>query len=119
MFYRSGEFKLLEAGVKLTQMQQELHAHNIANLETPGYKAKSLAFRDVLREEANGEQSVAAIHAAVEENEGLALRPDGNNVDYEAESLALYKTYVQQSMLLGKVKSRFSNYSSVLNCNMK
>lgn len=75
MFYRSGEFKLLEAGVKLTQMQQELHAHNIANLETPGYKAKSLAFRDVLREEANGEQSVAAIHAAVEENEGLALRP--------------------------------------------
>lgn len=119
MFYSTSEFKLLEAGVKLTQMQQNLHLNNIANLETPGYKAKSLAFRDVLEEASNGQTKITGIEADVVQDDSLSLRPDGNNVDYEAESLALYKTYVQHTMLLEKVKEQFSNYGYVLNNSMK
>ena len=51
MFFNSYNFKLLEAGTNLTWTKQELHMQNIANVETPGYKAKQLEFINVLSEE--------------------------------------------------------------------
>ena len=119
MFYNSNAFRLLEGGVQLNQLQQEMHAHNIANLETPNFKAKSLQFTDVLTRTQEGKQTVTELTAQLTQDDALSLRPDGNNVDYEAESLGLYKTYVTQSILLTKVKQEFSKYNAVLNNNMK
>lgn len=118
MFYSSNQFKVLEAGIQLAQMQQQIHTHNIANLETPGYKAKALTFQSALSR-AEGEQQITSIRGSVTENKSTSLRPDGNNVDYESESVGLYKAYVQYSMLLDKVKGQFEQYNYVLNCNMK
>lgn len=118
MFYGSNEFKVLEAGIQLSQLQQQIHAHNIANMETPGYKAKTLTFQSALSC-AENEQKITSIRGSVRENESTSLRPDGNNVDYESESVGLYKAYVQYSMLLDKVKGQFDKYNYVLNCNMK
>ena len=36
----------LEASLKYRQMRQELIASNIANAETPGYKAKKIDFEE-------------------------------------------------------------------------
>jgi flagellar basal-body rod protein FlgB len=38
----------LAASLKYRQMRQELIASNIANAETPGYKAKKIDFEDAL-----------------------------------------------------------------------
>ena len=40
--------KSLEAAIKFRQMRQELMASNIANADTPGYKAKRLDFEEAL-----------------------------------------------------------------------
>jgi len=40
--------KALAASLKYRQMRQELIASNIANAETPGYKAKKIDFEDAL-----------------------------------------------------------------------
>ena len=37
-----------------TSLKQQIASHNIANVETPGYKAKKVEFRDVLYETAQG-----------------------------------------------------------------
>ena len=50
MFFQSKDFRVLEAGVQLAWLQQQLHTQNLANIETPGYKSKSLVFERTLRQ---------------------------------------------------------------------
>lgn len=115
MFYDSSDFKALEAGTKLTWMQQQLSLQNIANSETPGYKAQKLEFSKLLDDAASG----ARLDARVVESNATSNRSDGNNVDLEAESVALYRSYAQYSAVLSKVKSDFDQYNYVLNSNIK
>ncbi len=119
MFFNSYNFKLLEAGTDLSWTKQELHMQNIANVETPGYKAKSLDFINVLSQERRNVTASNIIETEVVEDETASTRSDGNNVNLEKESIELYKSYAQYSMLLGKVKSEFDKYGYVLNSNMK
>lgn len=118
MFFHSQEFKALEAGTQLTWMQQQLHVQNISNSSTPGYKTKSLAFDTVLNAE-KVKNGSSKIHAKVVENKDTSVLQDGNNVDFEKENIELYKSYVQYSALLNKIKGQFDNYNVVLNSNMK
>ncbi|MEA4894345.1 MAG: flagellar basal body rod protein FlgB [Oscillospiraceae bacterium] len=121
MFYDSSEFKLLEAGVTLAQMQQKLSTQNIANIETPGYKAKSLSFKSVLsaaQEGGSGNSGVRRVDASVITKDDESTQPDGNNVNLEAESIALYKAYAQYSVLLNQINTEFDKFGYVLNSNM-
>lgn len=115
MFFNSAKFQTLESGLQYSWLKQDVHNQNIANLETPGYKAKNIAFSQVLEATQDG----AAYRATITDSPNLSTRPDGNNVDMEIESLELYKAYVQHSMLVDKVKNEFSNYNIVLGSNMK
>ena len=115
MFFQSGAFKALENGTAVTWQQQQLHLQNLANLETPGYKAKSMVFEGVLEDAQGGK--VYQARTVTEEN--TSIRPDGNNVDADKEGVELYKAYAQYSMLLDKMKSEFTNYNAVINNGMK
>lgn len=115
MFLDSKALQALEAGVSATWQQQQLHLQNMANVDTPGYKAKSMVFEEVL----NGARPTGTYEASVVERDDTAVRPDGNNVDSDVESLELYKAYAQYSMLLDKVSGEFTNLGYVLNSNMK
>ena len=118
MFFNSSDFKALEAGTQMASMQQQLSLQNIANAETPDYKSKNLDFSAVL-DHATGASSPSSITAKVTESDAISNRTDGNNVDAEEESVALYRAYAQYSALLTKVKSDFDQYNYVLNCGMK
>lgn len=118
MFFDSKNFKTIEAGIQLTWMQQQLHLQNISNIETPGYKAKSLSFDETLKAAQSGE-GPDVIRARVTQDDNLSLLQDGNNVDVETENVELYKSYAQYTMLLDKIKGKFTSYSTVLNSNMK
>jgi len=116
MFFQGRSFKTMEAGVSATWMQQQIHTHNIANYETPGYKAKSLSFSQVLTRARGAEgKELAALNVEVVDNQDTTVRPDGNNVDMDAESLSLYKAYIHYSMLLEKIQSEINNYRFVIN----
>ena len=43
------------------------------------------------------------------------MRPDGNNVDADAESMKLYQNYVRQLYLYQKISGQFTNLRYVLN----
>ena len=120
MFYDSSQFKVLEAGAQLSWLQQQLSTQNIANIETPGFKSKSLSFSGVLNEVQNaaGSPQVGQINATVSSNDEDLSQPNGNNVDLEKESILLYKSYAQYSMLLNQINTEFDKYGYVLGCNM-
>ena len=80
--------------------KQVASAGNLANIDTPGYKAKEVTFSDALKSKlapANstfpGTRQAAAAPASVDigekEIDGLPARRDGNNVQLDRELLTM------------------------------
>jgi flagellar basal-body rod protein FlgB len=78
--------------------KQVTAASNLANIDTPGYRAREVSFDDVLGNELHkqGLASTNAAHLAgsvgttgvsTTEADGLAARRDGNNVQIDRELL--------------------------------
>jgi flagellar basal-body rod protein FlgB len=66
--------------------RQQVAASNIANIDTPGYRAKEVQFAEALDASLNTEPADAPI---VTDAEGLAARRDGNTVQMDRELLNL------------------------------
>ena len=108
----------LTASLKFRQLRQELHASNIANAETPGYKAKKLDFEEALARalDVDGQLAMKSsdskhfnvgggsfnnLQPEVYEDSNGIVSPDGNNVDRDqemaemAENKIMYDATVQ------------------------
>lgn len=110
MLFDSKQLGLISSGLNALATEQKVILHNLANYETPGFKAKHVVFEDVLR----GKQGRHHVEARVLTDNATEMRPDGNNVNSDTESLRLYQNYVQQSYLYSKVTSQINNYRYVL-----
>jgi flagellar basal-body rod protein FlgB len=80
--------------------RETVAASNLANLDTPGYRARTSAFEDSLQSELSAVMPVArtssshlvgvgASIADTREAEGLTARRDGNTVQLDRELLSL------------------------------
>jgi flagellar basal-body rod protein FlgB len=74
----------------LATSEAKITAANMANIDTPGYRALGMDFQAVMRQAINtvddGESSQPV---QVRLEEGLIARPDGNNVSMDREGLTL------------------------------
>lgn len=80
----------LERYLDLATLQTKLTAQNMANIDTPGYRAIGMDFESEMRSAmANAAEGTPprAVHIGLED--GLIARPDGNNVSMDRESLNL------------------------------
>lgn len=111
-------FHALEGSYNASWLQQKTISANLANLETPNYKTKSINFEDTLADSMNGAASGTSgdysFSTTASTDETSANRLDGNNVDSEEQSLKLYKAYAQYSYLTSKINSQFSNMRYVV-----
>lgn len=74
----------------LAASEAKLTAQNIANVDTPGYKAVGMDFAAEMRDAMAGvAQGEGAHPVRVGLEDGLIARPDGNNVSMDRESLNL------------------------------
>jgi flagellar basal-body rod protein FlgB len=108
----------LAASLKFRQLRQELIASNIANAETPGYKAKKLDFEEALARalDTDGELKMKTtdskhfnvggggfnnLEPEIYEDSNGIVSPDGNTVDRDqemadmAENKIMYDASVQ------------------------
>lgn len=98
---------LIVKGLRAAEMRQGVIANNIANVETPGFRAKRLAFEEVLRDALGSGSSsrVRDVDFELLESKSPADPLNKNNVALEDEVGALvsntmrYKTYMR---ILGK-----------------
>ena len=79
----------------------------------PGFKAKKVEFKDVLRETEQGVERIAK--PVVEEDAATQARPDGNNVQVEKEELELWKAYSQYSALTMRMSGKLTTLRYVIN----
>jgi flagellar basal-body rod protein FlgB len=69
----------------------QLTAANMANIDTPGYRAEGMNFEVEMQRAMSGIDVEADSNAAprIFQVDGLIVRPDGNNVSMDRESLNL------------------------------
>lgn len=89
----------LQRQMALAAARQAVSASNLANLNTPGYRAREADFGSTLEDKlaADGLQRTDPRHLAgsepaspaTKEAEGLAARRDGNNVQIDRELLTM------------------------------
>jgi flagellar basal-body rod protein FlgB len=84
--------KALQTAGQMRQLKQNVLSANVANVETPGYKAKKVDFEEALKSALNSENSMAldaGIRADVYDNPEIDVANDGNTVDMEKEMAAM------------------------------
>jgi flagellar basal-body rod protein FlgB len=90
--------------------RQSVIASNVANVDTPGYRALDVNFRSHL-EAAGGLENV---HLKTREVPGLLQRPDGNNVSLERESLLMAQTQLQFRTGVELLRAEFRRLQSAI-----
>jgi flagellar basal-body rod protein FlgB len=96
----------LGEALTLHQKRHEVLASNVANVETPGYRARELDFGTALKDAFAAEAPPAAVFPAtrVLEDRGAPARTDGNTVDVDLQMAKLSANggrYVALARILG------------------
>jgi len=108
---------LLSHALELTAQRQSLVSQNVANIDTPGYHARDIDFRQEL-------QRAMLVEAAdqpggntplVRGVPGLVERPDGNNVNIDRESLLMAQNQLQFQTQVTLLRSEFSRLQEAIN----
>jgi flagellar basal-body rod protein FlgB len=97
----SSTIDALRRQMTIAVAKQVASSGNIANIDTPGYKAKEVTFADALKTKLAPANSTypgvrsstgtgaPAVDVAVQEAKDLPARRDGNNVSLDREMLAM------------------------------
>jgi flagellar basal-body rod protein FlgB len=108
---------LMQRGMDAAWMRQDVISHNIANADTPNYKAQGVRFETMMKAalEGKGKMEGVTTHekhfpiggvpdptkvrpVTVRHNH-FTVRMDGNNVDMDHEMSELAANYIRYSML--------------------
>jgi flagellar basal-body rod protein FlgB len=102
----------LSTALSALAARQRVSANNIANLETPNFRAGQVSFEDSLRQ---------AVAAGTPGQAGITLTAstapagiNGNNVSLDTETLIDEKTALQYQLLSGAMSSKFGLIDTVL-----
>ncbi|HHV29861.1 flagellar basal body rod protein FlgB [Acetivibrio mesophilus] len=120
---------VLEKSLDAALLRNEAISQNIANVDTPGYKRKTVAFEEYLE---NAKGSIKGIRArpehipvgarevmdidikVSEDKSSFSMRLDENNVDIENEMAQMAKNTIRYNVLAQKIGSDFSKIKSVI-----
>ncbi|MEW4413928.1 flagellar basal body rod protein FlgB [Clostridium sp. AN503] len=111
--FEDAAFRALQGGLDAAWLKQQVTSHNIANVETPGFKAKRVEFSQILQ--AEGEKAGSVRRAVVTEDDTPSARPDGNNVQLEKEELELWKAYTEYAAMTSRMSGKLSTLRYVIN----
>ena len=115
---------VMERSLGALWTRQAAIADNIANVDTPGYKARFVTFESQLKNELARLKnqgytpssynvplkSEAASYTDVRTSE----RVDGNNVDITAEMIESARTTMQMNYMVRKINDEFSRLSTAI-----
>lgn len=125
-----GRTKTLEKALDASWLRNEAISQNVANVDTPGYKKKTVSFEEYLNQSSDnsvkgirtdnrhipiGENNVDDIEIKVsEDNKSLSMRLDGNNVDIDSEMSELAKNNLKYNTLIQSMNAQFKRIKSVI-----
>lgn len=119
---------LLKSALDASSMRQQVISNNIANAETPGYKAKRVEFENILQKHLSNQTSqfvgtqTDPRHLTIGQGRGIpapqmvedtesVINNNGNNVDVDREMTEMGKNSLWYYMLTDRVTSHYNNLS--------
>ncbi|NLL04903.1 MAG: flagellar basal body rod protein FlgB [Clostridiaceae bacterium] len=125
------ETKVVEKSLNASLMRNEAIAHNIANVDTPGYSRKTVSFEEKLKDAiyknsfkgkrtdprhiqigASGIDEVKI--NIIEDKSSLDMRLDGNNVDIEQEMAQMAENNIKYEVLIQRMIGSFNKMKTVI-----
>ncbi len=104
--------KSLARYLDVTAYRQGVVSANIANLDTPGYRARDINFQQELNKALQDPDAPVAPRS--QEVPGLLERPDGNSVSMDREGLLLAQTQLQFSTGVALLRSELKRISMAI-----
>lgn len=121
----NSNFDTLKTAMDVQLKRQELHAQNIANAETPGYKRKYVAFEEYLQESkmklklsTTNQKHLPTFPKVVNAKEivmkDTSITNDKNNVDIDMEVTEMTKDALRYQVLSRLISMNIDRYNTVL-----
>ncbi|WP_042471907.1 flagellar basal body rod protein FlgB [Bacillus ndiopicus] len=122
----SGTIRNLENGLSYATLKHKTIANNIANVDTPNYKAKDVNFKSML---ADAKQSTIAANkndvrhydfkfkqfeSGVFNYANLRARHNGNGVNMDAEQAKLAENTIYYNALIDRVNGKLNTLNTVI-----
>ncbi|GEL75884.1 flagellar basal body rod protein FlgB [Tenuibacillus multivorans] len=115
----------LEQGLKYASLKNKTIAHNLANIDTPNYKAKDVTFKEQLgqaqsRIEAKRTHSkhipFSTSNQGIEitSRENVTYNHNGNSVDIDKEMTELAENQIYYQALIDRVNGKFNSIKTIL-----
>ena len=111
VFVHDVSLRVGEHALKGLWTQQELIADNIANVNTPGYRAKSLDFDGFMRQALRANSDIDAF---VRQDQRTQFRTDGNQVDVEREMVLMMENSLRYRSVLSQVNRKMDMLNSIV-----
>ncbi len=117
---------LMENALNASVLRQKTTASNIANADTPGYKAQKTVFQHALDEEQTKlsarRTSDYHVHfsehsngqAYVSESRGTTYNHNGNNVDIDKEMSSMAENQIYYHSLIERMNSQFNSIRTAI-----
>jgi flagellar basal-body rod protein FlgB len=108
----------------LDTRQIQLTSANMANIDTPGYRAVGMDFEAEMRRvmagsEVDGAGTETGTASHIYEVDGLIVRPDGNNVSMDRESLNLAEAQLKFKVGVTLLKGQYTGLMDAIHADSK
>ncbi|WP_163971217.1 flagellar basal body rod protein FlgB [Oceanobacillus halotolerans] len=128
MDFFGGTIRSLESSLDYATMKNRTISNNIANVNTPNYKAKEVTFNNVLQDELSSSinaKRTNAKHIPFQQNgetksfhistkNNTTYNHNGNNVDIDKEMTELAKNQIYYQSLVDRINGKFSSLQTVI-----
>jgi flagellar basal-body rod protein FlgB len=123
----------LRKGLSASWIRNEVISNNIANVDTPGFKASHVRFEDLMAEAVSagnrltlavtndrhipgaGGEDLRDVEPEIFRDETTAARLDGNNVNIDNEMVELAKNSINYYATVSKINSEFRKLDAAIN----
>lgn len=104
----------------LASSEAKLTAANMANIDTPGYRAVGMDFEAEMRTALDGvDQGRGSRPPRVKTVEGLISRPDGNDVSMDRESLNLAEAQLKFKTGVALLREEYQRVMDAIHADSK
>jgi flagellar basal-body rod protein FlgB len=116
----------LERGLDFSATKGKAISQNIANIDTPNYKAKNVSFKEVFANvKANSIEAYRTdvrhinfkpntTHSGVFDYSNLRYRQDGNGVDMDKEQADLAANQIYYNAVVDRINGKFNTLQNVI-----
>jgi flagellar basal-body rod protein FlgB len=126
---KDNTYGLLKNALSASYIRQETLSNNIANVNTPNYKANRVIFEEELKKAISkshigmqathqnhiGGNVAQEIQAKIIKDKSTTMRNDGNNVDIDLEMANLAANQLLYNTLIQQTNSKISTLRYVIN----